>query len=142
MGRAAQRWPRPHYQRGEAAAGAGGASLGRRPRHVLDTGLSGLEPLHKGPGRRRNKGLFHAATEKPQISLRVLRRQGGTDCHPPRPFLHHIHSARVPGLGSLRRPELSPHLLLKIPLSSLVHIKPLNFAPCVFWHLTLPTSQL
>lgn len=49
----------------EVAAGAGGASLGlRRLRHVLDTGLSGLEPKHKGLGRRRNKGLFHAATEK------------------------------------------------------------------------------
>ncbi|KFO32413.1 Cadherin-22 [Fukomys damarensis] len=62
---------------GEAAASAGGASLGCcRPRHVLDTGLSGLEPPHKDPGRRRNKGLFHEATEKPQISLWCPSRNG------------------------------------------------------------------
>ncbi|XP_008569828.1 PREDICTED: cadherin-22, partial [Galeopterus variegatus] len=96
---AARPRPHPRYQRREAAAGAGGASLGRRrPRHVLDTGLSGLEPPHKGPGRRRNKGLFHAATEKRQISSLVLRRRGGAGGCAHRPPRHGARSARVPGL--------------------------------------------
>lgn len=87
VGRAAWRRPRPRYQPGEAADRAGGASLGRRrPRHVLDTGLSGLEPPHKGPGRRRNKGLFHAASEKPQISTGALRWRGGAGGQTSDPF--------------------------------------------------------
>ena len=123
--------PRPRYQRREAAAGAGGASLGRRPRHVLDTGLSGLEPPHKGPGRRRNKGLFHAATEKPQISSRVLRRRGGAAGHPPTPTAaqtprHRTRSARVPGLGPPRRPPLS---CSEFPSPPPRHVQALNSAP-------------
>ena len=87
VGRAAWRRPRPRYQPGEAADRAGGASLGRRrPRHVLDTGLSGLEPQHKSPGRRRNKGLFHAATEKPKISTGALRWRGGAGGQTSDPF--------------------------------------------------------
>lgn len=105
VGRAARRRPRPRYQRREAAAGAGGASLGRRPRHVLDTGLSGPEPPHKGPGRRRNKGLFHAATEKPQIRSRVLRRRGGAAAVPR--ALGRAGSARGPAAPA-RPPPASP----------------------------------
>lgn len=77
--------PPPVLSVWEVAAGAGGASLGlRRLRHVLDTGLSGLEPKHKGPGRRRNKGLFHAATEKLQISKSAVQAGGaGPASHPP-----------------------------------------------------------
>lgn len=95
------------YQRREAEVRAGGASLGRRPRHVLDTGLSGLEPLHKGPGRRRNKGLFHAATEKRQISSRVLRRRGGAAGHPPQPPHPALAQPVCPGWG-LHADPLSP----------------------------------
>lgn len=92
--------PRPRYQHGEAAACAGGASLGRcRPRHVLDTGLSGLQPLHKNLGRRRNKGLFHAATEKPQISLYVLctSQAGGAASKDQTPL--HGTPGPIPGQG-------------------------------------------
>lgn len=85
----------------KVAAGAGGASLGlRRLRHVLDTGLSGLEPKHKGLGRRRNKGLFHAATEKLQIRKSAVQAGGAeaaTD--PPRP------GSAAPGLGTTWPPE-------------------------------------
>lgn len=115
VGRAAWLRPRPRYQRGEAAAGAGGASLGRRPRHVLDTGLSGLEPPHKGPGRRRNKGLFHAATEKPQISSRVLRRRGGAAGRPPGP----LATALAQPCGRAGASTPTPALLLRIPLAPL-----------------------
>lgn len=69
--------PPPVLSVWEVAAGTGGASLGlRRLRHVLDTGLSGLELKHKGLGRRRNKGLFHAATEKLQISKSGVQAGG------------------------------------------------------------------
>lgn len=116
-----------------------GASLGCRRRHVLDTGLSGLEPPHKGRGRRRNKGLFHAAAEKPQISSLVLHRRGGPAAFPPRPLPHsitppislawglHVQAARE----SLIIPEPTPSLLLKIPLSlpSPQYVKPLNSVP-------------
>ena len=104
------RRPRPRYQPGEAADRAGGASLGRRrPRHVLDTGLSGLEPPHKGPGRRRNKGLFHAATEKPQISTGALRWRGGAGGQTSDPFLAQPAS-QVWSLGraSERHSQLPP----------------------------------
>lgn len=79
--------PPPVLSVRKVAAGAGGASLGlRRLRHVLDTGLSGLEPKHKGLGRRRNKGLFHAATEKLQISKCAVQAGGaGPATDPPRP---------------------------------------------------------
>lgn len=87
----------------KVAAGAGGASLGLcRLRHVLDTGLSGLEPKHKGRGRRRNKGLFHAATEKLQISKRAVQAGGaGAATDPPRP------GSAALGLGTPWPPEAS-----------------------------------
>lgn len=98
---------------------------------MLDTGLSGLEPPHKGPGRRWNKGLFHAAAEKPQISSSVLGRWGGASgASPPDPLttasLSSWLSSRVPGLGppcsgahaageSLITPGPTASLLFKIP---------------------------
>ena len=78
--------PPPTLSAQEAVASAGGASLGRHQRHVLDTGLSGLKPPHKGQGRRRNKGLFHRAAEKPKISSCVLCRLGGGVVGDWRPF--------------------------------------------------------
>lgn len=93
--------PPPVLSVQKVAAGAGGASLGlRRLRHVLDTGLSGLESKHKDLGRRRNKGLFHAATEKLQISKRAVQAGGaGPVTDPPRP------GSAALGLGNTWPPE-------------------------------------
>lgn len=106
--------PPPVLSVREVAAGAGGVSLGlRRLRHVLDTGLSGLELKHKGLGRRRNKGLFHAPTEKLQISKSAVQAGGaGPASDPLRPGLAAL------GLGSTWLQMHSklplPSLLLKI----------------------------
>lgn len=137
--RAAWLCPRPRYQRGEAADRAGGASLGRRrPRLVLDTGLSGLELPHKGPGRRRNKGLFHAATEKPQISTGRAARAGGAGGHPP----GSPPAARGPpwsgASGEPQSGQADPSLLLRMPPGSPGHVNRLHSALCGFGGLPLP----
>jgi hypothetical protein len=126
---------RPRYLRGEAAAGAGGASLGRRRlRHVLDTGLSGLEPPHKSLGRRRNKGLFHAATEKPQISRLGLRRREDPAARPglPLPWACSAHSP-VGGLHLTSKLSMSPSLSLScsdLLTGSPGHVRLLDPVPC------------
>lgn len=137
--RAAWLCPRPRYQHGEAADRAGGASLGRRrPRLVLDTGLSGLELPHKGPGRRRNKGLFHAATEKPQISTGRAARAGGAGGHPP----GSPPAARGPpwsgASGEPQSGQADPSLLLRMPPGSPGHVNRLHSALCGFGGLPLP----
>lgn len=68
--------PPPVLSVRKVAAGAGGASLGlRRLRHVLDTGLSGLEPKHKGLGRRRNKGLFTQQLKSCRLASALCRQE-------------------------------------------------------------------
>lgn len=115
VGHAAWRHP-PALSAQEASASAGGASLGCRPRHVLDTGLSGLEPPHKGPGRRQNKGLFHWAAESRRLvpaccagwagagSQRLLP-QTQMQHHSPKSLIRgfHAQAAREP-----RDPEPTP----------------------------------
>lgn len=96
----------------EASASAGGASLGRRPRHVLDTGLSGLELPHKDPGRRQNKGLFHWAAESRRlVPACCAGRVGGGQpaAVPPGPLdtasLTQVPDLGLPHPGSQREPH-------------------------------------
>uniref|UniRef100_A0A5F9CLC9 Cadherin domain-containing protein n=1 Tax=Oryctolagus cuniculus TaxID=9986 RepID=A0A5F9CLC9_RABIT len=100
-----------------SGAGAGGASLGRRcPRQVLDTGLSGLEPTHKGPGRRRNKGLFHAATESGRLARtgRAGRRGRRQTPGPAGPALAQ-RGCPVPGLHAKQRRSLLMPQVAPVP---------------------------
>lgn len=134
--------PPPVLSVREVAAGAGGASLGlRRLRHVLDTGLSGLEPKHKGLGRRRNKGLFHAATEKLQISKSAVQAGGaGPVSDPPK-----LGSAAL-GLGSTWFQTHSkvplPSLLLRILTTPTPGSKYLTSLPAQpFYNLCLSLSS-
>lgn len=129
--------PPPTLSAEEAAASAGGASLGRRRRHVLDTGLSGLEPPHKSLGRRRNKGLFHTAAEKPQISSLVLHRRGGAGSRPCKTPPHQHQSAHFPSSpasspGRRREPHnagADPLSAAQMPPGPPVHFTRLNSAP-------------